>query len=210
MKSATNQSTAERGWAKLMWRAAPVSLYSALAIAIIIFVIVISLTVINHQYQLNITKITSDSMFMMIWYDKYHFSINLTFLPTSQNSKNQIADQHNSEEPGIVFNNLSKTNLSGGLLRSYLVTDVGIVDAYQNSAPRNHLQFFTSKYTSHVYNIKKISAHPQPTLNKGEICPSRRSRRECKLFASSLNFSRNNAIYNINESTKYVLSWLHL
>ena len=43
MKSATNQSAAERGWSKLMWRAAPVSLYSALAIAIIIFVIVISL-----------------------------------------------------------------------------------------------------------------------------------------------------------------------
>ena len=29
-------------------------------------------------------------------------------------------------------------------------------------------------------------------------------------FASGVNFSRNNAIYIINESTKYILPWLHL
>ena len=31
-----------------------------------------------------------------------------------------------------------------------------------------------------------------------------------KSFACGVNFSRNNAIYNINESTKYILSWFHL
>ena len=29
-------------------------------------------------------------------------------------------------------------------------------------------------------------------------------------FARGVNFSRNNAIYNRNESTKYILSWFHL
>ena len=42
------------------------------------------------------------------------------------------------------------------------------------------------------------------------ICHSRHSRRECKNFASGVNFSRNNAIYNRNESTKYILYWFHL
>ena len=31
-------------------------------------------------------------------------------------------------------------------------------------------------------------------------------RRKCKIFASGVNFSGNNVIYNINESTKYILS----
>ena len=31
-----------------------------------------------------------------------------------------------------------------------------------------------------------------------------------KFLASGVNFSRNNAIYNINERTKYILSWFHL
>ena len=30
--------------------------------------------------------------------------------------------------------------------------------------------------------------------------------RQCKIFASGVNFSRNNAIHIINESTKYILS----
>ena len=62
-------------------------------------------------------------------------------------------------------------------------------------APCNHLQFLTSKYTSHVYNIKKITLTARHTWSKGEICPSRHSRWECKIFASGLYFSRNNAIY---------------
>ena len=47
-------------------------------------------------------------------------------------------------------------------------------------------------------------------LPRGEICPCRQCRRQCKIFASSVNFSRNNAIYNVNESTKYILSWFYL
>jgi len=34
------------------------------------------------------------------------------------------------------------------------------------------------------------------------ICHSRHSRRECKIFASGVNFSRNNAVCYINESKK--------
>ena len=33
---------------------------------------------------------------------------------------------------------------------------------------------------------------------------------DLSIFSSGVNFSRNNAIYNINESTKFVLSWFHL
>ena len=65
-------------------------------------------------------------------------------------------------------------------------------------------------HLTHVYNIKKITLTARHTWSKGEICPSRHSRRESKIFATSLNFSRNNAIYNINESTKYIFSWLCL
>ena len=43
---------------------------------------------------------------------------------------------------------------------------------------------------------------------RGEIC--RHCQRQCKILASRVNFSRNNAIYNINESTKYILPWFHL
>ena len=45
---------------------------------------------------------------------------------------------------------------------------------------------------------------------RGEIWQCRNCRRQCKIFASGVNFSRNNAIYNINESTKYILPWFHL
>ena len=48
------------------------------------------------------------------------------------------------------------------------------------------------------------------TLCRGGICHSRHSRRKCKIFASGVNFSGNNVIYNINESTKYILSWFHI
>ena len=37
---------------------------------------------------------------------------------------------------------------------------------------------------------------------RGGICHSRHSRRECKIFASGVNFSRNNAVCYINESKK--------
>ena len=39
---------------------------------------------------------------------------------------------------------------------------------------------------------------------RGDICPRRQGRRQCKTFASGVNSSRNNAIYNINESTKSI------
>ena len=37
---------------------------------------------------------------------------------------------------------------------------------------------------------------------RGEICPCRHCRRQCKFVASDVYFSRNNAFYNINESTR--------
>ena len=37
---------------------------------------------------------------------------------------------------------------------------------------------------------------------RGEICHCRHCRRQCKIFASGVNFSRNNAICYINESKK--------
>ena len=38
------------------------------------------------------------------------------------------------------------------------------------------------------------------------ICQCRHCQRQCKIFASGVNFSRNNAIYNIDDSTKYISS----
>ena len=40
---------------------------------------------------------------------------------------------------------------------------------------------------------------------RGEICQCRQCRRQCKIFASGVNFSRNNAIYNKIESSKCIL-----
>ena len=42
----------------------------------------------------------------------------------------------------------------------------------------------------------------QHMLYRDGICHSRHSRRECKIFASGVNFSRNNAVCYINESKK--------
>ena len=56
--------------------------------------------------------------------------------------------------------------------------------------------------------LEKVRAKPWATpLGKalkvrGGICHSRHSRRECKIFASGVNFSRNNAVCYINESKK--------
>ena len=46
-----------------------------------------------------------------------------------------------------------------------------------------------------MVSIKQVSP-------RGGICHSRHSRRECKIFASGVNFSRNNAVCYINESKK--------
>ena len=46
--------------------------------------------------------------------------------------------------------------------------------------------------------------------SRDEICQCRRCQQQCKIFASGVSFSRNNAIYNINESTTYILSWFHI
>ena len=45
---------------------------------------------------------------------------------------------------------------------------------------------------------------------RGEICHCRHCQRQCKIFASGVNLSRNNAIYNINYCTKYILPWFYL
>ena len=49
--------------------------------------------------------------------------------------------------------------------------------------------------------LRKSSEHPDYIFRDG-ICHSRHSRRECKIFASGVNFSRNNAINKRNESKK--------
>ena len=54
---------------------------------------------------------------------------------------------------------------------------------------------------SNVHEFAKLEI--QIESSRGEICHCRHCRRQCKIFASGVNFSRNNAIYNINESTKY-------
>ena len=81
-----------------------------------------------------------------------------------------------------------------------------------------HLGYMTlhnNHWENSVINTEfKLEARPQDTIkyssqpphNRGEICPSRQCRRQCKIFASGVNFSRNNAIHNINENTKYILS----
>ena len=51
---------------------------------------------------------------------------------------------------------------------------------------------------------------PPMTSFRGEICPCRHCRRQCKIFTSGVNFTRNNTFYNINESTKYILPWFYL
>ena len=43
------------------------------------------------------------------------------------------------------------------------------------------------------------------SADRGEICQCRHCRCQCKIFNSGVNFSRNKAIYNINESIKYIL-----
>ena len=45
---------------------------------------------------------------------------------------------------------------------------------------------------------------------RGEICPCRHCRRQCKIFTRGVNFSRSNVIYYINESKKHILSWFYL
>ena len=57
----------------------------------------------------------------------------------------------------------------------------------------------------HVNGVKNVNS-----VHRGEICPCRHCRRQCKIFAGSVNFSRNNTIYKINKSAKYILSWFHL
>ena len=42
--------------------------------------------------------------------------------------------------------------------------------------------------------------------SRGEICPCRHCRRQCKIFTSGIIFSRSNALSDINESPKYILS----
>ena len=67
-----------------------------------------------------------------------------------------------------------------------------------------------SRHTLFTFGFRSISEVPKnaskssKTSNKGEIFPSRHSQRACKTLASSVFYSRNNAIYKINESTKYI------
>ena len=52
------------------------------------------------------------------------------------------------------------------------------------------------------HRIVKNNRHRSP-LSRGEICPSRHCRWQCKIFTNGVNFSSEHAIYNINESTLY-------
>ena len=59
-----------------------------------------------------------------------------------------------------------------------------------------------------LFMIFGLEMVPWEALNRahygGEICQYRHCRQQCKTFASGVNFSRNNAVYYINDSTKYV------
>ena len=46
---------------------------------------------------------------------------------------------------------------------------------------------------------RRVNIVNQHGACRGEICPCRHCRRQCKIFTSGVNFSRNNAIYNMNE-----------
>ena len=53
-----------------------------------------------------------------------------------------------------------------------------------------------------VWGLSRIIHYRVNTAARDGICHSRHSRRECKIFASGVNFSRNNAVCYINESKK--------
>ena len=52
------------------------------------------------------------------------------------------------------------------------------------------------------FSIISTETRVQQCTYRGGICHSRHSRQECKIFASGVNFSRNNAVCYINESKK--------
>ena len=81
-----------------------------------------------------------------------------------------------------------------------------LVDSFQNLRTKS---LKIAKTGFHLRNLHHYRWNLNVFTRVG-ICHSRHSRRECKYFASSVNFSRNNAIYNRNERTKYILYWFHL
>ena len=81
-------------------------------------------------------------------------------------------------------------------------------DHFHQPQNQSHDKYFlcwlktTQKYCSHKTLIEtNISFENDPRFRDG-ICHSRHSQRECKIFASGVNFSRNNAVCYINESKK--------
>ena len=76
--------------------------------------------------------------------------------------------------------------------------------------PKKTNTFPHTETKTKTLKIRNLSTIFKLYTSRDEICQCRHCWRQCKIFASSVNFSRNNAIYNINESTKYTLPWYHL
>ena len=70
--------------------------------------------------------------------------------------------------------------------------------------------FFTLGSTVHDWGWPKNGPFRTKNGQTWQACQRpkgvQKGRRQCKIFASGVNFSRNNAVYYINESTKNILS----
>ena len=92
-------------------------------------------------------------------------------------------------------------------IRKYIVIcpNMGI-DGPKNVAPEIHRKCRQPNFGA-VNFLTGMGGFLQVDISICRVgnCHSRHSQRQCKNFASGVNFSRNNAIYNRNESTKYIL-----
>ena len=75
------------------------------------------------------------------------------------------------------------------------------------SVKSHHAQYQVSSFLCLTFETVHVSENwpdliPSIAVVRGGICPCRQCRRQCKIFASGVNFSRNNAVCYINESKK--------
>ena len=89
------------------------------------------------------------------------------------------------------------------------VRDPTLFLGWQSASKWPRLQTQRRHHSCSMVNQKVIIAggySSSVSSPRGEICPSRHSRQESKIFASGVNFSEDDAIYNINQDKKYILS----
>ena len=128
-----------------------------------------------------------------------------TFLPFHSHFTRYIRKEkcllRNSLTEGIIHVFSSRPFLSNGLI----VSGSNMREISSVALPRVELRWNAFNLgTTHYCERRNYF------IVRVGICHSRHSRRQCKNFASGVNFSRNNAIYNRNESTKYILYWFYL